>query len=165
MVYKIKTWTILYCPCKYSFELVSYQAKLTILLLSDTLFGFQEELRAPQESQHGDAVMESIVKKRNGSVLGKGSILKMYFFPGQRTSSNIQIHSAPHVYKVSSDVRNIHIEIGVIKFETIYLSSISQIGSCSSNFVCEGCNPTVHSLIASKQWRTQDHIRVGSPSS
>ncbi|KAL9435401.1 hypothetical protein AB3S75_021637 [Citrus x aurantiifolia] len=59
-----------------------------------------EELRAPQESQHGDAVMEAIVRARNGSVLGKGTILKMYFFPGQRTSSHIQIHGAPHVYKV-----------------------------------------------------------------
>lgn len=44
--------------------------------------------------------MEAIVKARNGSVLGKGSILKMYFFPGQRTSSHIQIHGAPHVFKV-----------------------------------------------------------------
>ncbi|RHN49114.1 putative protein-tyrosine phosphatase [Medicago truncatula] len=58
------------------------------------------ELRESQESQHGDAVMESTVNARNGSVLGKGSILKMYFFPGQRTSNNIQIHGAPHVYKV-----------------------------------------------------------------
>ncbi|KAK3002159.1 hypothetical protein RJ639_021697 [Escallonia herrerae] len=61
---------------------------------------FQEELRAPHESRHGDAVMEAIVKDRNASVLGKGSILKMYFFPGQRTSSHIQIHGAPHVFKV-----------------------------------------------------------------
>ncbi|TQE11556.1 hypothetical protein C1H46_002931 [Malus baccata] len=60
----------------------------------------QEELRAPLESQHGDAVLEAIVKARSGSVLGKGSILKMYFFPGQRTSSHIQIHGAPHVFKV-----------------------------------------------------------------
>jgi hypothetical protein len=45
--------------------------------------------------------MEAFVKARSGSVLGKGSILKMYFFPGQRTSSHIQIHGAPHVYKVS----------------------------------------------------------------
>lgn len=44
--------------------------------------------------------MEAIVKDRNGSVLGKGCILKMYFFPGQRTSSHIQIHGAPNVYKV-----------------------------------------------------------------
>ncbi|KAK6941169.1 hypothetical protein RJ641_030700 [Dillenia turbinata] len=63
-------------------------------------FTIPEKLRAPHESQHGDAVMEAIVKARNGSVLGKGSILKMYFFPGQRTSSHIQIHGAPHVYKV-----------------------------------------------------------------
>lgn len=48
--------------------------------------------------------MEAIVKARNGSVLGKGSILKMYFFPGQRTSSHIQIHGAPHVYKVQLHV-------------------------------------------------------------
>lgn len=60
----------------------------------------QEELRTSHELKHGDAVMEAIVKDRNGSVLGKGSILKMYFFPGQRTSSHIQIHGAPHVYKV-----------------------------------------------------------------
>lgn len=44
--------------------------------------------------------MESIVNERSGSVLGKGSILKMYFFPGQRTSSRLQINGAPHVYKV-----------------------------------------------------------------
>ena len=60
----------------------------------------QEDLRAPYETQHGDAVMESVIKARNGSVLGTGSILKMYFFPGQRTSRHIQIHGAPHVYKV-----------------------------------------------------------------
>jgi len=58
-----------------------------------------------QESQHGDAVMEAIVKSRNGSVLGKGSILKKYFFPGQRTSSHIQIDGAPPVYKVCCRTR------------------------------------------------------------
>ena len=68
------------------------------------LFWCQEKLRTPHEFQHGDAVMEAIVKDRNGSVLGKGSILKMYFFPGQRTSSSIQIHGAPHVFKVSINV-------------------------------------------------------------
>ena len=57
-------------------------------------------MRAPYDSQHGDAVMEAIVKDRKGSVLGKGCILKMYFFPGQRTSSHIQIHGAPNVCKV-----------------------------------------------------------------
>lgn len=57
-------------------------------------------MRAPYQSQDGDAVMKAIVKARSGSVLGKGFILKMYFFPGQRTSSHIQIHGAPHVYKV-----------------------------------------------------------------
>ncbi|KAJ7977775.1 Paladin [Quillaja saponaria] len=74
--------------------------KWSIRLRPGRFLTVPEELRAPHESQHGDAVMESIVKDRNGSVLGKGSILKMYFFPGQRTSSHIQIHGAPHVYKV-----------------------------------------------------------------
>ncbi|KAD4584542.1 hypothetical protein E3N88_22143 [Mikania micrantha] len=74
--------------------------KWSIRLRPGRFFTVPEELRAPQECQHGDAVMESIVKKRSGSVLGKGSILKMYFFPGQRTSNHIQIHGAPHVYKV-----------------------------------------------------------------
>ncbi|XP_028770949.1 paladin isoform X2 [Neltuma alba] len=74
--------------------------KWSIRLRPGRLFSVPEGLRAPQESQHGDAVMEAIVKDRNGSVLGKGSILKMYFFPGQRTSSHIQIHGAPNVYKV-----------------------------------------------------------------
>ncbi|PON43261.1 Protein-tyrosine phosphatase-like [Parasponia andersonii] len=74
--------------------------KWSIRLRPGRFFTVPEELRAPYESQHGDAVMEAIVKARNGSVLGKGSILKMYFFPGQRTSSHIQIHGAPHVYKV-----------------------------------------------------------------
>ncbi|XP_047316660.1 paladin-like isoform X2 [Impatiens glandulifera] len=74
--------------------------KWSIRLRPGRFFTVPEELRAPHESQHGDAVMEAIVRDRNGSVLGKGSILKMYFFPGQRTSSSIQIHGAPHVYKV-----------------------------------------------------------------
>ncbi|XP_059625500.1 uncharacterized protein LOC132268723 isoform X2 [Cornus florida] len=74
--------------------------KWSIRLRPGRFFTIPEELRAPHETQHGDAVMEAIVKARNGSVLGKGSIVKMYFFPGQRTSSNIQIHGAPHVYKV-----------------------------------------------------------------
>lgn len=73
--------------------------KWTIRLRPGRFFTVPEELRAPQESQHGDAVMEAIVKARNGSVLGNGSILKMYFFPGQKTSSHIRIHGAPHVYK------------------------------------------------------------------
>ncbi|KAI9181243.1 hypothetical protein LWI28_012811 [Acer negundo] len=74
--------------------------KWSIRFRPGRFFTVPEELRAPQETQHGDAVMEAIVKTRNGSVLGKGSILKMYVFPGQRTSSHIQIHGAPHVYEV-----------------------------------------------------------------
>nr|XP_043636887.1 paladin [Erigeron canadensis] len=92
--------------CKITFKSWLHQRpevqamKWSIRLRPGRFFTVPEELRAPQESQHGDAVMEAIVKKRNGSVLGKGSILKMYFFPGQRTSSHIRIHGAPHVYKV-----------------------------------------------------------------
>ncbi|KAJ6956756.1 hypothetical protein NC652_007730 [Populus alba x Populus x berolinensis] len=63
------------------------------LYVMDFLFIIMEGLRTPQESQHGDAVMEATVRVRNGSVLGKGSILK------NRTSSHIQIHGAPNVYK------------------------------------------------------------------
>ncbi|XP_052174922.1 uncharacterized protein LOC127789885 isoform X2 [Diospyros lotus] len=74
--------------------------KWIIRLRPGQFFTVPEDLRAPHESQHGDAVMEAIANTRNGSVLGKGSILKMYFFPGQKTSSTIQIHGAPHVYKV-----------------------------------------------------------------
>ncbi|KAG2693100.1 hypothetical protein I3760_08G082200 [Carya illinoinensis] len=74
--------------------------KWSIRLRPGRFFTISEGLRVPQESQHGDAVMDALVKSRNGSVLGKGSILKMYFFPGQGTSSHIQIHGAPHVYKV-----------------------------------------------------------------
>ncbi|XP_038683541.1 paladin isoform X2 [Tripterygium wilfordii] len=74
--------------------------KWSIRLRPGRFFTFPEELRAPQESHHGDAVMEATVTARNGSVLGKGCILKMYFFPGQRTSNHLQIHGAPHVYKV-----------------------------------------------------------------
>ncbi|KAH1035232.1 hypothetical protein AAZX31_20G079600 [Glycine max] len=74
--------------------------KWSIRLRPGRFFTVPEELRAPRESQHGDAVMEAFVKARSGSVLGKGYILKMYFFPGQRTSSYMQIHGAPHIYKV-----------------------------------------------------------------
>ncbi|CAH9140358.1 unnamed protein product [Cuscuta epithymum] len=74
--------------------------KWSLRLRPGRFFTIPEELRTPHELQHGDAVMEAIVKDRKGSVLGKGSILKMYFFPGQRTSSRIQIHGAPHVFKV-----------------------------------------------------------------
>lgn len=72
----------------------------TKIYLMCNLASCQVELRTPHESDHGDAVMEALVNARSGSVLGKGSILKMYFYPGQRTSSRMQIPGAPHVYKV-----------------------------------------------------------------
>ncbi|EPS73348.1 hypothetical protein M569_01409, partial [Genlisea aurea] len=74
--------------------------KWSIRLRPGQFLTVPEELRAPHESQHGDAVMEAAINNRNGSVLGKGSILKMYFFPGQKTSSHVQIPGAPHVHKV-----------------------------------------------------------------
>ncbi|KAL2935177.1 Paladin [Bienertia sinuspersici] len=74
--------------------------KWSIRLRPGRFFTVPEDLRSPYETQHGDAVMEAVIKARNGSVLARGSILKMYFFPGQRTSNRIQIHGAPHVYKV-----------------------------------------------------------------
>ncbi|XP_042416053.1 paladin-like [Zingiber officinale] len=61
-----------------------------------------EEPKALFGSMHGDVVMDAIVKSRNGSVLGKGSILKMYFFPGQKTSSWKQFKGTPNVYKVDA---------------------------------------------------------------
>ncbi|KAG6704370.1 hypothetical protein I3843_07G126100 [Carya illinoinensis] len=74
--------------------------KWSIRLRPGRFFTVPEGLRTPDESPHGDVVMDALVKSRNGSVLGIGSILKMYFFPGQRTSSHIQIDGAPYVYKV-----------------------------------------------------------------
>jgi hypothetical protein len=59
------------------------------------------EFKTPGEYNQADAVMEAVVKARNGSVLGKHTILKMYFFPGQKTTSDhMPIHGAPHVCKV-----------------------------------------------------------------
>lgn len=64
---------------------------------------FQEaEFKAHGENNQEDSVMEAVVKSRNGSILGKHSILKMYFFPGQKTTSDhVPINGAPHVCKVS----------------------------------------------------------------
>ena len=81
------------------------------------MYGIQEDLRSTSECQHRDAVMEAVVKARNGSVLGKGSILKMYFFPGQRTSSDIQIHGAPHVYKVHFSFPKVKISINELIYK------------------------------------------------
>jgi hypothetical protein len=59
------------------------------------------EFKTHGESNQEDSVMEAVVKSRNGSVLGKRSILKMYFFPGQKTTSDhAPIPGAPHVCKV-----------------------------------------------------------------
>ncbi|ONK62990.1 uncharacterized protein A4U43_C07F10250 [Asparagus officinalis] len=76
--------------------------KWSIRLRPGRFFTVPEESKIPYESQHGDIVMGAIVKARCGSVLGKGSILKMYFFPGQKTSSCIPFQGAPHIYKVDA---------------------------------------------------------------
>eukprot|EP01018_Ginkgo_biloba_P004365 Gb_39662 [translate_table: standard] len=61
---------------------------------------FTVPVRTPGESYDGDTVMEAIVKSRNGSVLGKQSILKLYLFPEQKiTSDYIDIPGTSHVYK------------------------------------------------------------------
>lgn len=63
---------------------------------------YQEmEFKTHGENNLEDSVMEAVVKSRNGSILGKHSILKMYFFPGQKTTSDhVPITGAPHVCKV-----------------------------------------------------------------
>ncbi|XP_072951302.1 uncharacterized protein [Typha angustifolia] len=74
--------------------------KWSIRLRPGRIFTLPDEPKEDNESRHGDVVMEAIVKARNGSVLGKGSILKTYFFPGQKKSSCMHFQGAPHVYKV-----------------------------------------------------------------
>ncbi|GJN24153.1 hypothetical protein PR202_gb11875 [Eleusine coracana subsp. coracana] len=74
--------------------------KWSIRLRPGRFFTVPQEPKVTYPPSQGDLTMETIVKARNGSVLGKGSILKMYFFPGQRRSSNVNFRGAPHVFKV-----------------------------------------------------------------
>ncbi|CAL9065489.1 unnamed protein product [Musa banksii] len=76
--------------------------KWSIRLRPGRFFTVPDDSKAFYEAQDGDVVMDAVVKSRNGSVLGKGSILKMYFFPGQRTSSCMQFKGTPHIYKVDA---------------------------------------------------------------
>ncbi|KAG8097552.1 hypothetical protein GUJ93_ZPchr0013g36727 [Zizania palustris] len=73
--------------------------KWSIRLRPGRFFTVNDESKASYQSPQGDVMTEAIVKSRNGSVLGKGSILKMHFFPGQRRSSSINFSGAPHVFK------------------------------------------------------------------
>ncbi|KAL2634189.1 hypothetical protein R1flu_005668 [Riccia fluitans] len=76
------------------------QMKWSMRLRPSRVFTITEDYKTSENSEGGD-VMEAIVKSRIGSVLGKRAILKMYFFPGQKTSSDhLQIPGAPHVVKV-----------------------------------------------------------------
>ncbi|KAH7442546.1 hypothetical protein KP509_03G093600 [Ceratopteris richardii] len=78
------------------------EMKWSIRLRPAQVFAIPEvEFRSYGDLKEGDPVMEAVVKARNGSVLVKRSILKMYFFPGQRKSSgSISIEGAPHFCKV-----------------------------------------------------------------
>eukprot|EP00850_Spirogloea_muscicola_P002322 SM000009S23451 [mRNA] locus=s9:35424:44183:- [translate_table: standard] len=59
------------------------------------------DTRSQMHMEQEDALMEGVVKARSGSVLGKQSILKMYFFPGQQSKiSSCNIDGAPHIGKV-----------------------------------------------------------------
>lgn len=74
--------------------------KWSIRLRPGRFFTVPDEHKATCQPLQSDVTMEAIVKARNGSVLGKGSILKMYFFPGQRRSSSMNFRGTPHVIKV-----------------------------------------------------------------
>ncbi|KAG0594286.1 hypothetical protein M758_UG064500 [Ceratodon purpureus] len=78
------------------------QLKWSMRLRPTRVFTINEmEFKAHGENNQEDSVMEAVVKSRNGSILGKHSILKMYFFPGQKTTSDhVPIDGAPHVCKV-----------------------------------------------------------------
>lgn len=78
------------------------QMKWSMRLRPTRVFTINEmEFKAHGENHQEDSIMEAVVKSRNGSILGKHSILKMYFFPGQKTTSDhVPINGAPHVCKV-----------------------------------------------------------------
>jgi protein-tyrosine phosphatase len=78
------------------------QMKWSMRLRPTRVFTINEmEFKAHGENDQEDSVMEAVVKSRTGSILGKHSILKMYFFPGQKTTSDhVPIVGAPHVCKV-----------------------------------------------------------------
>uniref|UniRef100_A0A7I4E3I3 Paladin n=1 Tax=Physcomitrium patens TaxID=3218 RepID=A0A7I4E3I3_PHYPA len=78
------------------------QMKWSMRLRPTRVFTINEmEFKTHGENNLEDSVMEAVVKSRNGSILGKHSILKMYFFPGQKTTSDhVPITGAPHVCKV-----------------------------------------------------------------
>ncbi|PKA51507.1 hypothetical protein AXF42_Ash002873 [Apostasia shenzhenica] len=74
--------------------------KWCIRLRPGRFFTIPEEPRVLTDSQHGDVVMDAIVKARGGSVLGKGSVLKKFIFYGPKVSSGIELEGAPNVCKV-----------------------------------------------------------------
>lgn len=78
------------------------EMKWSIRLRPAQVFAIPEvEFRSFGDPKEEDPVMEAVVKARNGSVLVKRSILKMYFFPGQKTSPGfVTSEGAPHVCKV-----------------------------------------------------------------
>jgi hypothetical protein len=101
MEHKTATWAFLHCTCNYVPLVIktSYFAPLENETCIN-IFYVQQEPKVTYPPPQGDLTMETVVKARNGSVLGKGSILKMYFFSGQKRSSNENFQGAPHVFKV-----------------------------------------------------------------
>ncbi|KAJ3698159.1 hypothetical protein LUZ61_001864 [Rhynchospora tenuis] len=75
------------------------EMKWSIRLRPGRFFTLPDEAKSVQH-QHEDVVMEARVRARRGSVLGKGSILKMYFFPGQKESTSMHFRGTPNVFKV-----------------------------------------------------------------
>ncbi|XP_024527697.1 paladin isoform X2 [Selaginella moellendorffii] len=77
------------------------QMKWSMRLRPARFFAVPEvEFRALAENCEGDEILEAIVKSRNGSVLGKRAILKMYHFPGQSAASCFDIPGVPHMRKI-----------------------------------------------------------------
>ncbi|KAJ7298358.1 hypothetical protein O6H91_03G019600 [Diphasiastrum complanatum] len=81
------------------------QMRRSMRLRPAQVFALPEiEIRNFTDSNKGDAEIEATINARNGSVLGKGSILKVYFFPGQKKTVSIDgipgIPGAPNICKV-----------------------------------------------------------------
>lgn len=78
------------------------QMKWSIRIRPAQVFAIPEvEFRTYGDAKEGDPFMEAVVKARSGSVLVKRSILKMYSFPGQKTTSGyVNVDGAPPVCKV-----------------------------------------------------------------
>jgi hypothetical protein len=112
---------------------------LWVHVLLRIIWHLQDEPKATCQPPQGDVTMEAIVKARSGSVLGKGSILKMYFFPGQRRSSSMNFRGTPHVIKVLGCVTNqceLHLFSGCIYCCFIIIDIDIPVYFCQLNLLC-----------------------------